>query len=111
MLSHSDYRRFDSMIDMLRPLDSVTKASQDDTTAMSEVRAVFNAVIDEFLETANRLNSSADVVLYKEFENAIVKFQRYNVSGLPQDEALAISKLIVHIQRESNMNDRLSFAL
>ena len=83
---------------MLRPLDSVTKASQDDATTISDIRAIFNAVIDEFLETANRLNSRADIVLYTEFENAIVKLQRYNVSGLPQEEALAISKLIVHIQ-------------
>ena len=74
---------------MLRPLDSVNKALLDDTTTMGDVKTLFNAIIDEFHENANRFNSSAPIVLYLQFENAVV-------NRLYQDEAIAISKLIVH---------------
>ena len=88
-----------------------TKALQDGTTTMSDDTTLFEAVIDEFFENVNRLNSSAHIVLCSEFENAIVKLQRENVSGLIQEEAIAISKLILHrSQREANMNEGLSFA-
>ena len=96
VLSPFNYRRYDLLIDMLCPFYSVSRALKDDTTTMSDLRTLFDAVIDEFPETANRLNSSAHIVLYSEFEKAIVKLQVGNVSGLSQDEALSISKLILH---------------
>ena len=63
---------------MLRPLDSVNKALLDGTTTMGDVKALFNAIIDEFHKNANRFNSSAPIVLYLQFENAIVKLYRDN---------------------------------
>ena len=46
----SENRRFDALFKRLNDLDEVMKKLQCDSTTLSDVRALFNAVIDDFLK-------------------------------------------------------------
>ncbi len=74
-LTYNDNRRVDTIMKQLEPLKSVTKALQNDTTTVSDARALSDALIDKFPSTANKLSSFADIIQNLVFENSIVKRQ------------------------------------
>ena len=94
LLSPEENSRTEALFETLRPLESVSKILQDDKPSVSDVRTLFDYVIDKYPETATRLKANADIVLNLDFENAIVKVQRDNIRGLSWEESLSISRLI-----------------
>eukprot|EP00171_Calliarthron_tuberculosum_P001888 IDg1888t1 len=110
-LTSADNRRVDSLMCQLDDLESVTKALQDDSTTMSDVRGLFDAVIDRYPETACKLTSSASIVHNPIFENAVVKVQLENCNALSREERLAMKSFELDTHREVDAyDDRLSFA-
>ena len=92
-LTLSENRRIDTLLGELEQLDSVTKALQNRKTFVSDVRALFDAVIDSYSEIMDRLTSSAAIVHCSAFESAIVKLQRREGDALSRKELSAISVL------------------
>ena len=110
-LTPFENRRVDTLLQQLELLESVTKVLQDDTTTMSDVRAVFDAVMDKFPETSCRLTSSAEIVHSPLFEGAIVKLQRGTFGALSREEQSIASFLATHGNRDcGDVDGELSFA-
>ena len=86
----SENRRVDALVTRLNDLDEVTKKLQCDSTTVSDVRDLFNAVIDVFPETAFRLSSTAEIVHGPVFESAVVELQRKNNCGLSREERISV---------------------
>ena len=66
-------RRVDMLVRQRYDLDSVSKKLQCDSTSLSIVRALIEAIIEVFLETSSRLASNGSVIHNTAFEFAIVK--------------------------------------
>ena len=62
LLLSSESRHVDLIISNLAPLESVTKQLQRDSITVSNCRTLFDAVIENFPDTTNRLTSTADIV-------------------------------------------------
>ncbi len=60
-LTDHDNRCVDTLMKKFEPLKSVTSALQDDTSTVSDPRALFDAVIENSPGTANRLSSFTDL--------------------------------------------------
>eukprot|EP00171_Calliarthron_tuberculosum_P003101 IDg3101t1 len=110
-LSPSENRRVDAFLQQLSPLESVTKMLQREETTVSDTRALFDAVINSFPGTINKLSSTADIVHCAAFESAIVNIQRGNAAALSRDESEAIRGLRIEEGSDEETGDEgLSFA-
>ncbi len=79
---------------------------------MSDTRVLFDAVIEKYSNTTNRLTSSAGIVLCPNFESAIGKIQRKNASVLSREETMSVSTLLLQeITPDIIVEEGLSFAL
>ncbi len=110
-LTASEDRRIDKLIKQLSHLESVTKKLQEKETTVSDSRALFDAVIETYSETSDKLSSTAGIVHSFTFENAVEKLQRGNSSSILYEESEAVKSL----KRESPtsfeiVNEDLSFA-
>ncbi len=81
-LSLSENRRLEMLLKKLDPLESFTKALHEDSTNVKDTRALFDAVIGMFPDTADRLSSCSSIVHSRIFEDSIVKLQRRNAAAL-----------------------------
>ncbi len=94
-LSPSKNRRVDSFILQLKPLQSVNKLLQNNNNTVSDTCALFDAVIQKYSDTANRLSSSADIIRSPNFESVLVKIQRNNASALSREKSVSVSSLLL----------------
>lgn len=69
-LAPSHNRRIDRVIEDLEVFESVTKELQKDVRLISDVRALFDAVVDRFLSTTSRLGAWAEIVANPQFDSA-----------------------------------------
>ena len=110
-LTPTENRQVDTLPTKLRPLESITKHLQNESTTLSETRALFDAMIESYPDTAHRLSSNADIVHCTEFEAAIVKIQRGSSCVLSREESIAVSSLAVSSTTVECADDEgLSFA-
>ena len=110
-LTNSENRRIDVLLKKLDPLESVTKSLQHEGRTVSEVRILFDAVIENYSGTATRLFSSAEIVHSPEFESAVVKLQQGNTLALSREEEISITRLLIENSNENITEcDGLSFA-
>ncbi len=84
--TYREQKHMDSLCAKLQDLDSVTKALQRDSLTISEVRELFDAVIEKFPHTETRLSSNAKIVRDPAFETGIVKIQEGKLNMLSDDE-------------------------
>ena len=94
-LSLSETRQVDSLVKNLEVFESVSKELQRDGTSLSDVRAVFDALMDEYPNLSDRLKWNANIVHRPEFESALVKLQRGNYSSLSREEKNAADLLLL----------------
>ena len=67
---------------------------QNDKLSLFEIRTLFDAVIEKFPQTASHLNANASIVVFANFESAIVKLFEGNAkSNLTDAEKTAIGDL------------------
>ena len=86
-------------------LESVTKKLYSDSTAIEEVRALFDGTIDAFPETSSRLKSKASIVHCLISESAIISLQRGNIRGLSCEECISVEQLEIVCHNESPLNE------
>ena len=84
--SPSENRQLDNLLMKLESLNSVTKELRRETTSLSDIRDLFDAVIVEFRETRNRLYTNASIILCPLSESAIVKVPQGNSSATSTSE-------------------------
>ena len=110
-LTSSENRRVESLILQLQPFESVTQALQDESLTVSDAQALFDAVIEKYPDTAERLTSSAEIVHCPNFESALVKIQRGNISALSREEKFCVYDLLIHECRDTQyLYEGMSFA-
>ena len=100
LLSLVEDREVDSLSLRLKDLDSVTRALQKEGFTLSELRALFDVVLDKYPETKARLGASAAIVESKSFESGIVKAQNGSQNELSQEEELALRSFKTSVDGE-----------
>lgn len=95
-------------MELLKDLNSVTCKLQDDCTTISDVRKLFDAVIDKFPETSSRLKPDAEIVRDDAFEAAVLKIQE-ETATLSEDEKESVTHLEI-LREETPEDSSLSFA-
>lgn len=61
-LSSPENRRMDDLMVDLKDFESVSKALQREATRLSDVRAIFDAIIDDYSNTGHRISPTVDIV-------------------------------------------------
>ena len=78
---------------------------------MSGSRALFDALIENFSDTTDRLTSSAKIVYCPTFESTLVKIQRDNTVALSREGKSAVPHLLIEEDQSTvNSDDGMSFA-
>lgn len=85
-LTSGENRQVDALVVQMRNLESVIKRLQNDRTTISDVRDLFNMVIDDYEETEVRLSCTADIVQSPSFQFSIVKVQRGESYAMNREE-------------------------
>ncbi len=93
LLTTREERKVDALCSKYDQLDSMTKALQSDSVTCADVRAMFDAVIQEFPDVASRLSNTFRVVQNSVLETAIVKLQDNAEASLTSEEATSIENL------------------
>ena len=70
----------------MEQFENITKQLQDPTTTLSDVRAIFNAAIEEYESLSFYLKADADIIKSPHFESAIVKVLDDSVDQLTAEE-------------------------
>jgi hypothetical protein len=98
----------------LKKLDSVTKRLQGEgerVCSHSEVRQLFDAVIDSFPSFEDHCSSGATIVTHKEFENGLVKLQKGEETTLSQLEKQAMRVFLSEEAGQADIEEEVdSFA-
>jgi len=89
MLTHLENVSVSHLLRDLNDIDSVTKAVQSRSTTISDVRALFDALIENFPIMEDYLKTDANIVHSSSFESGIVKFQTGKESDMTDGEKQA----------------------
>jgi len=101
----------DLLLKELKDIDSVTKILQARCTTLSDVRALFDALIDQYPNMKPFLKADANIVHSKQFESGIVKIQIGKGEFLSSTEKTACSQFKVMVENNENLStETLSFA-
>lgn len=73
MPRQADNRRIESDTNELLKLLSVTWRTKENNGGMTNVRGLFDSVVDEFLVTSSRLSTMASTTHNPTFESSVVK--------------------------------------
>jgi hypothetical protein len=97
------------LLESLKKMEAVTKKLQGETCTLSDVRAIFDAVILAFPNMAHHLAADAKIVHSPDFENAVVKIQEGQSHSLTDLEKAAASVFSVQNNSESPLAESLDF--
>lgn len=111
-LSISETRRFDQLIEKLKIIESVKNELQEDSTTVSDVRALFDGIIDIFSSSKEKLSASYSIFRGPDFESTIIKVQARNQIALSRHERIAnLSTIMARVEEDRSEVERgLSFA-
>lgn len=104
-LSSSENCRVESLILQIEPLSSLTKALQHDSLTVCEDKVFFDAVIEKYPESTDCLSASAGIIHCPNFESALVKIQRGEVSALSLEEKFEVSKFTSVVNQTTESQD------
>ena len=89
----------------------MTEALQKNSTSVSDLRVLFEAVIEKYPDTTYRLSASADIIYSSTFYNAVVKIQHGNSSAMSREELIPTRNLSIEESTHKNVvHEGLSFA-
>ena len=103
------------MVEDMRELDSVTKALQRESLTLSDVRLLFDAILEKYPKEGSRLKSDAATVQNLDFESGIIKILNQiadKMTPLEFDATLEL-KMESHSDSENQVDEKctsLSFA-
>lgn len=111
-LTNAENRNLDKLMPSLKDLESVTKRLQERNVTVSDVRGLFDSVMDEYPDTTPRLSTSASILYSPVFESAVVKVQLGKAAALSRDERSALEEFRTPelIPSESSAGATLSLA-
>ena len=110
ILDDDDYERISTVHKDLIDIESVTKILQTESgNTLSDVRTMFDDLIAKFPVMDYHLSKDAEIVMSKDFENAVVKCLDKKSSTLTSSEILSLKKFEEPIQVLSGA-PTLSFA-
>jgi hypothetical protein len=95
LLNNRQNRDVDSLIEELNDLNSVTLELQRDDITISEVRGIFDYVLEKYPMLYDKLSPCADIILDKHFETGIVKIQQGKVELLDTIE----KRHVIHLKK------------
>lgn len=87
-------KQIDSLAEVLRALDSVTKRFQKEDITLAEVCAILEDVIKKHTSTESRLSPTAKIALNLVFESSIVKIQDGHESKLNLFKLKSVTHLL-----------------
>ena len=93
VLSKRENKKIEELCVQFRELDSVTQHLQSEECTISEVRLLFDGVIEAYPRTNSRLNANADIIRNRNFETGVCKIQDGRISELEPQERTAIRDL------------------
>ena len=86
-------REIDALLVKLDDLNAICLALQDDECTMSDVRRMFDTVIEDYPDATRRLGENAEIVRAPCFESAVVKIQNGIEVAMSDEEAASITVL------------------
>ena len=81
------------VLNQFQDFDSITKALQRSNITCSEVRVLFDGMIEKYPEIQSRLSPTTNILYDVAFESGIVKIQDQKMSQLTEDEKNAVGKM------------------
>ena len=109
MLTVAENRRVEVLVEILKWFEFVTKALQNDTTSVSDLRAIFATIIEKNPWVLPRLSSNARIVHCPRFESDIFKLQRNSAQTLTTEERVSLVSFELRDKiKESSDNESLS---
>ena len=107
--SASECIQIENLLRELEDFQSVTKKLQEDNITMSQVRVLFDGLIDEYQSCSHHLSSNATIIYSPVFEKGIIKIQQNEQSLLPLEE-YAIACFKADVSPAEVGKQKLSFA-
>lgn len=86
ILERKENQEIETLMHLMKSLDSITICLQRDNAKLSEVRVLFDTVINLVPELNDRLKSDADIVECINFETAVSKIQSNRSEDLTEEE-------------------------
>lgn len=93
VLTPSKRRLLDELMGHLKKFQSITKCLQRKGVSAKEVRLVFDAIIDDYPEMDEYLDSNANIVNNPDFENGLFKIMSKEIASMSSAEKRATSRL------------------
>ena len=94
-LSSAETRRIGTLLDDMIDCNSVRKDLQSESVTLSDVRGLFDAIIERFSETKDNISEAAGITYSLLFESAIVKVQLGNIGSLSREQHISIGQFLV----------------
>jgi hypothetical protein len=110
LLSPREIQSVQLLCSSLESFESISKALQRESLTLSEARALFDALLENFPSFDKRLGDDADIIIDKTFESAVVKIDAGNISTLSASEKKAVRHLENkdHISKNSVVENDLN---
>lgn len=80
-LNSEENKCMDSLLEQLVPLKSVTRGLQETYISLSDVHILFDAIVEQYLDTPNGSSTNADIARCLSFWSCIVKIQKKGCEG------------------------------
>ncbi|KAF0750418.1 hypothetical protein AaE_006722 [Aphanomyces astaci] len=100
-LSPIEERAVDTLLAVLGDLTSITLALQDEECMLSDVRRIFDTVVEDYPDAVRRLGETADIVQYPTFESGVVKILSGHAFTLTDEEVSAVERLAVPVANQT----------
>ena len=101
----------DDLVKRLEKLDSVTKSLQHEERTISQARALFDTVMIDFPEAADRLSTTASIIQSPNFEIGIQKIQSGRANELNPEEKSELKQLESSVeQKKKTSSATMSYA-
>jgi len=110
MPSTRNVRKVENLCETFGALDSVTKALQDDSIDLADVRGIFDSVIETYPDANEFIGPDAGIVHQPHFESGIVKVLDNQSSKMNSDE-LTVTQCLLHTPSVDHESDTPSTEL
>lgn len=104
--SRQDTRVLQSLFEELKELEAVTKKLQCENLTLSDVRTLFDFVLDKYPSMDHYLASDSKFIFFPAFELGLVKIIEEDYDAMTADEKLAVSSFLkMNMIQESQDSD------
>lgn len=91
----SQYRKIEKLSEKFSDLDSVTTVLQKESISLADARSLFETVLEEYPNMADRLSSTAKIIHDPTFESAICKILNKEFDRMSESERNSVRHLLL----------------